>query len=328
MRLAFIAFFAAATAAVAQAPSPPEPEAKTGLGDLQQTVQGLSDQPPAEPASPPAAEPPASQPPRAPAPPQPAIGAPPLIQSEIADLNRVAARGRQLIAITRAGIVATQDMLARVADPERGRIDGWLAEAEGGSMTVTFYDNTDDGPKAVYRVTIQAGRVTSRDTFLLVARPPLSARLTRLAAARTAVEALNHSACSPQGFNFLVVPPDTGGGPILVYEVTAPSQRGRFPMGGHFRTSVTDRQPGEGHAFATGCADIIVTDPPAGQLPPAIPIATPPDPWPTEIHVLISQMSGRALTFSAGTPARQWIVAGARIAEIRNGAPRWVTAQD
>ena len=73
---------------------------------------------------------------------------------------------------------------------------------------------------------------------------------------------------------------------------------------------------------------VAVTEPPAGQQPPPIPIAASPDEVPTEVHVLLSQMSGRALLFTAGTPPRQWLVAGDRIAEIRDGAPRFVTSQD
>ena len=87
-------------------------------------------------------------------------------------------------------------------------------------------------------------------------------------------------------------------------------------------------QTGESHAFASACADIVVTEPPAGQQPPAVQIAAGPDPLPTEIHVLMSAMSGRALTFTAGDPARQWLVAGPRIAEIRDGAPRFVNSQE
>ncbi|MGE0180289.1 MAG: hypothetical protein AB7O91_10770, partial [Sphingomonas sp.] len=187
----------------------------------------------------------------------------------------------------------------------------------------------DDGPKVVYRATVQGPRVTSRDTFLGTFRPPLSRAVARLATARNAVQALNHNACSPQGFNYLVVPPTTAGGAILVYEVSAQSQRGRFPIGGHFRTSVSSNgEVGESHAFATACADITVTEPPAGQQPPPVEVASGPDPWPTEIHVLMSAMSGRALTFSAGQPSRQWLVAGPRIAEIRDGAPRFLTTQE
>ena len=49
---------------------------------------------------------------------------------------------------------------------------------------------------------------------------------------------------------------------------------------------------------------------------------------PTEVHVLMSAMSGRALTFTAGDPARQWLVAGPRIAEIREGTPRFLNQQE
>lgn len=311
-----LAALAGTAAAQTPAPAPSGP----GLSDLQGTVQGLQDGAPA--ATTPAA-------PQATTPRRPTVGAPPLIQSEVADLNRVSTRGRQLIAISRAGIIATQDMLGRINNPESSGIDGWVAEAEGASTTVTFYDNADDGPKVVYRATIQGGRVTSRDTFLGTFRPPLPRTAARLAVARNAVQALNHSACSTQGFNYLVIPPTAAGGAIEVYEISAPSQRGRFPLGGHFRTNVNaNGQAGEGHAFASACTDITVTDPPAGQQPRPVQVAAPADPWPTEVHVLMSAMSGRALTFTAGSPARQWLVAGPRIAEIRDGAPRWVTTQE
>lgn len=325
MRFSPLILAALASAATAQTPAPTPAPAQPGLSDLQGTVQGLQDQPPATATPAPAATP--AQP-RATTQRRPTIGAPPLIQSEIAALNRVSARGRQLVALSRAGIIATQDMLSRVTNPESAGIDGWVAEEEGATTTVTFYDNTDDGPKVVYRATVQGPRVTGRDTFLGTHRPDLPRTAARLAAARNAVQALNHNACSPQGFNYLVIPPAAAGGPIEVYEVSAPAQRGRFPIGGHFRTSVTGNgQVGESHAFAAACADIVVTDPPAGQQPRPIEVAAT-DPWPTEIHVLMSQMSGRALTFSAGTPARQWLVAGQRIAEIRDGAPRFVTTQE
>ncbi len=319
----------AAAAVLAQAPqagtpAPPPAEAKgQGLSDLTSTVQELDDQ--GEPAAPGAAPAPAPTPPPAPA---PAGNAPALTAEQIAAVNRAAARGRALVAITRAGMLATQDMLARVTDPEGAGIDGWIAEAEGAAMVVTFFDNTNDGPKTVYRATVLGGRVTSRDTFLGTFKPPLSRTQARLAAARTAVAATEAQACSPQGFNYLVVPPAGAGGAIDVYRISAPAARGRIPAGGHFRTSVTGGVAGESHAFASACADSDVTEPPAGQQPRPIQIAASPDPLPTEVHVLLSQMSGRALLFTAGTPPRQWLVAGDRIGEIRDGRPNFVTSQD
>lgn len=322
----------AASAAVAQtqpAPQPPAPPApaQPGLSDLQGTVAGLQDQ------VPPAQSAPARPQAPAPAPQRPTIqrnaSAFPLTAEQVAAINRAAERGRLLISLSRAGILATQDLLGRVSNPQGTGIDGWIAEPEGQAVRVSFYDNAADGPSLVYRVEVLGGRVTSRDAFLGSYHPAMSRAQARLVAARNAVAALNHSACSPQGFNILVIPPATGGGPIDVYELSAPSQRGRFPIGGHFRTTVTGNgQTGDSHAFASGCADIVVTDPPAGQPPPPIRIESGADPLPTEIHVLMSAMAGRALTFAAGDPARVWLVAGPRIAEIRDGQPRFVNGQE
>lgn len=323
----------AATAAFAQPPETPPAKAEPGLSDLSTTVEGLQDQPAPTPT--PSATPAEAAPatPTPPAPTRPPVqrqaSAFPLTQAEIATVNRASVRGRLLITLGRAGIIATQDMLSRVESPANAGIDGWIAEPEGEAVRVSFFDNTNEGPKLVYRAEVLGGRVTSRDTFLGTFRPNMPRAQARLVAARNAVEALNHRACSPQGFNILVVPPADGSGAIDVYEVSAPSQRGRFPMGGHFRTRVTGNgDTGESHAFASACADIVVTDPPAGQQPPPVQVAAGADPLPTEIHVLMSVMSGRALTFTNGDPARQWLVAGPRIAEIRDGAPRFVTAQE
>ena len=41
------------------------------------------------------------------------------------------------------------------------------------------------------------------------------------------------------------------------------------------------------------------------------------DPMPTEIHVLLAQLSGRPLLVATGDPQRVWLVTGERIAEMR-----------
>lgn len=328
----------AAAAAFAQTPPAETPtKAEPGLSDLRGTVEGLQDQPLPAPSNPTAAPAPAqpepqAAPPATPPPARPLIqrqaSAFPLTAAEIASISSAAERGRLLVTLSRAGILATQDLLGRVPNPDGAGIDGWIAEPEGQAVRVTFFDNTNEGPKTVYRAEVLGGRVTSRDTFLGSYHPDMSRAQARLVAARVAVEALNHSACSPQGFNLLVVPPATAGGPIDVYEISAPSQRGRFPIGGHYRTIVNDGQAGETHAFASACADIVVPDAPAGQSPPPIQIAAGTDGFPTEINVLTSVAAGRALTFTAGDPARQWLVAGPRIAEIRDGAPHFLNAPE
>ena len=74
---------------------------------------------------------------------------PPVDAEQRAEMQLAAARGRQLFAIARAGMLATQDMLSRVADPAAAGITGWVAEPEGNAMAVTFYGDSDSGPGAI-----------------------------------------------------------------------------------------------------------------------------------------------------------------------------------
>ena len=243
--------------------------------------------------------------------------APPLTRTELAALDRSAERGRLLIAIARAGILATQDMLTRVSDPEGAGISGWIAQPEGNGMTVTFYSDGDPGPKAVYRANVLGGRVMSREIFLGPDRPALTPLQARMAAARAATEGLDHRACTAQPFNVFVVPPASASAPIDVYQVTAPTQRGHYPLGGNYRTTIApDGTVAESRGFTNSCLDIEAAAPTAGQ--PARPIGVTHllDRTPTEIHVFLALWSGHPLLVATGDPQRIWQVTD-RIAEVR-----------
>jgi len=314
-----------AAVAAAQTEQPPAaPEKQGGLSDLEVTVNELRDEaqpaeaPPRPAETPPAQTPPAQTPPPAATPTRPA---PPLTGAQRAEVVRAIARGRQLIAIAVAGQFATEDMLSRVPNPGQVGIDGWIAEPQGNGMTVTFYANGEDGPKTVYRANVLGGRVVSRDAFLGSFRPPLSRAQARLSAARDATNALESRACGTRPFNVFVVPPAGGSGTVEVYQLSTPAERGRYPIGGHYRHAIGENgRVASTHAFAEGCPEIEATDPPAGQQPRPIPVSGQADPLPTEVQVLMSQLSRRALIVTAGTPARQWLIAGDRVAEIRDGA--------
>ena len=336
-----------------EAPAAQEDESAPRLGDLDATVDELLREesqpavqeesepaptpeegaPPAEepageaetpPADEPAAEEPAAEEPAAepavPAAEPPAPPAPPLTREEIARVERIAERGRLLIGLARAGIIATRDMLSRVSDPEGAGIAGWIAEPQGNAMLVTFYaDGTgDEGPSAVYRANILGGRVTSREVFLSGERPALNPVQARMAAARAASESEEQRACSDQPFNVLVVPPATAEDAVDVYRLSTPSQPGRFPLGGHFRTSVAaDGSVAETRAFTNACLDVEATPAAEGEQPRPIGVTHLLDPIPTEIHVFLAQLIGRPLLVATGEPQRVWLVTGDRIAEIR-----------
>ncbi|HEX8640191.1 MAG TPA: hypothetical protein VF704_03440 [Allosphingosinicella sp.] len=299
----------APSATEAPAPqAPAQPPEVQGLEGLQGTVDALQDQPEA-----PATEAPAAA---------PSTPAPPLTAAEQAQLRRHVERGRLLAAIARAGMIATQDMLSRVADPEGAGIAGWLALPEGNAMTVTFYADTDAGPRAVYRANVLGGRVTSRNVYTGADRPPLGPTEARMAAARAVAAGQEHRPCGGDQFNYLVVPPANADAPVVVYQVTPAVQRGRIPLGGHFRTTVmANGSVAEMRGFTNACLDAELPPAAAGQPPRPIGVTHLLDPTPTEIHVLTAMLAGRPLLVATGGPERVWLVTGASIAEVRPRTP-------
>jgi len=243
----------------------------------------------------------------------------PLSRAEIAELAADVERGRLIASIARAGQIATQDMLVRVPDPGAAGISGWIAMPEGNGTTVTFYAEGADGaaPAAVYRSSVLGGRVVSHQVFLTGTRPPLGPIEARMAAARRATDGLDHQPCGGQDFNVFVVPPTTPSGPIDVYQFSAQSQRGHYPLGGHYKTTVaSDGSVSATHGLAAVCADTAVADTPAGS--PAAPIRIAPiaDALPNELHVFLTMWTGHPLIVTAGDPARNFAVGSDRIAEM------------
>src|SRR5690606_20170188 len=130
------------------------------------------------------------------APAAPSEPPPPLTREQAGQLAAAVQRGQQLTAIARAGIIATQDMLSRISDPEAAGIAGWIAEPEGNATQVIFYAHGAEGgdPVAVYRANIIGPRVVSRDIFPAADRPALNPIEARMARARDATDGLDHQA--------------------------------------------------------------------------------------------------------------------------------------
>jgi hypothetical protein len=312
-------------------PQPAQAEPQPGLSGLEDTVGRLRDeQPPAEtPAAPPSreAEPPAVPVPTLTEPAAPAAPAArsrpafvePLSRAQRNALEAAARRGRLLRAIAGAGIVATQDMLSRVSDPAGAGISGWLAEPEGNAVTVTFYADGDGSapPRAVYRVTILGGRATAREVFLAGNSPPLGGHLARMAAARKATEALDHRPCGGEGFNVLVVPPAGADAPVDVYQISPQTERGQYPLGGHFKTTVaSDGSVVSTRGFTNACVNVAAAEPTPGVIPRPIAVTHLLDPLPTEIHAFLSLWTGHPLLVVAGDPQRLFAVTGEGIGEV------------
>jgi hypothetical protein len=288
-----------------------------GLADLARTVRDLDDTLPQEAETPSAA---IEAEDGAAAPSEPAAGTrpPPLSEAQTRTLQAAVERGQQLASLARIGAVATQDMLARVADPENAGITGWIALPEGNGVRVIFYGRDADGAAvAVYRAVILGPRVVSRETFAAGARPALDPIEARMADARDATEGLGAEACGAQPFNVFVIPPVSARAPIEVYQINAMAERGHYPLGRHFRSAIAaDGTVADRRAFADNCADFTVPETPAGQQPQPVRIDGTGNSLPTEMHVFLSIWSGRALLVTTADPRRIFFVTGERIATV------------
>jgi len=305
----------AAPAAAAAQPVPDEPAPAEPAPAEPAPDEPAPDEPVAAP------EPPAVPPPEQSAAPTPAPGAAPapLTRAQRDALLVASQRGRLLGVIASAGQLATQDMLSRVPNPGEAGISGWIAEPAGNGVTVTFYADGEGeaAPKAIYRTAIVGGRVTSRETFLTGERPPLGGLVARMAAARRAAAGQTHRPCGGDQFNYFVVPPATLDGPIEVYQISPQTARGRYPVGGHFKTIVAaDGSIAETRGYTNSCLDVVVPEVAAGSRPPPLAITHLMDPLPTEIHGFLAVWTGRPLLVVADDPQRLFAVTAEGMAEV------------
>lgn len=301
----------------APASAPVEAAPPAGLSGLETTVGALRDEraTPAPTSQVPPPAPAAVTPAPAAVTPAPAQG---LTPGQAAALNEVVQRGRLLTALARAGQIATQDMLVRIADPGAAGIKGWIAEPEGNGAAVTFYADGAAGPVIVYRGIVLGGRSVSRNLHLSGERPALNRLQARMAAARAATDGLDHQSCGTLPFNVLVIPPASADAPVDIYQISAQPARGRFPLGGHFRSTIApDGTVASARALTGACLALEAGAVPAGQQPPAIRAEHALDPTPNEVHVFLALWSGRPLIVAAGEPRGLWAVTGERITPIR-----------
>lgn len=232
-------------------------------------------------------------------------------------LTTAVARGRALAVLDQASRIASADARARIPAADAESIAGWIAQPEGNGVAVTYYVAQGEGYAAIYKASVQGGRVNSPQLFASDARPALEGVAARMAAARAAAEAVEHQACGPD-FNTFVLPP-AGDEPILVYRLSPRMAANRVPGGGHFRLTVAaDNSIAEDAALGGACADLTIAPVAAGQRPPPIQVNAAGTPLPSELHVFLSLWTQRPLAVAAGAdPVRVWGVTGEGIAELQ-----------
>ncbi len=240
-----------------------------------------------------------------------AAPAPAQTPGERTQLDWAAQRGRLLFEIDRAAWVTTDDLRERLRRDDLGLVRGWTVERDGAGYAVTYYAGEGDARAALYRGRVENRRVVSREVFPAGSRPLLTPFQRRLADARGAVGRLGKRPCTPAAFNATVIPPETPDGPIDVYALSAQTEVGTFPFGGHFRATLSPA--GEIVAqrdFTRACLNM-QTPSTAQDRPVALAVSHLLDPTPTEIHVFMSIWIG--LPVFVATSGGTWEVAGARI---------------
>jgi hypothetical protein len=232
------------------------------------------------------------------------LHAQPATQAEMT-LDEVATRGELIYRYDQAAAITTDEMLRILKGPVP--IKGWVVEADGDSLRVTYYGLDGDKPYAIFKASVGDKKVVFTHLLTENEDRTLSATARQMVRAELAAKALALKPCIDARFNPVVLPPTTDG-TIMVYLLTPQVETGTYPVGGHYRVQVD-------------AAGKVVTSRPF--LNSCLTIPTPPvnakafllthllDPQPTEIHVYLSLLMGKPIAVS--TSDGSWMVEGSHI---------------
>jgi hypothetical protein len=232
-----------------------------------------------------------------------------LSPQEAATLRADEVVGRAMYLSDRAAAVATDAALELDAFRKESRVRGWITQAHGDAVTVTFIDAT---PAALYRATVSdagklVGKVEAYATPL-----PLSPIEASAAAARAVALGAKFQPCSAR-YNTVVLP--TGGSAAdkwLVYLLPATTQPGVIPIGGAYRMTVDHGTIVAQRPFTKSC--IALEDDPRAV---GLMITHLLDPTPTEVHVFWSLWAHKDMYVS--TEGATWAIHDGRIRLVEAG---------
>jgi hypothetical protein len=250
--------------------------------------------------------------------------APGTTPAEQARVRQVLERGNLIYAYDQVAWHGTDDMRAKLKDAE-AKVGGWIADGPASGPELVFFDKDPSDPKALYVARFKSDGSISGKVLGDGDDRSLSAERKRLIAAqRTARESLDPKRaqpCSSRPFNTIVLPPETPGGPVLVYFLTPQTDSDAIPFGGHYLVEVSpEGKAGPTRRFTKSCLDMPFRK--AGvPAPAAIGVSHLLDPVPTEIHVF-SSLAARLPVMVMATKKKVWMVAGDRIRPIDPDAVR------
>jgi hypothetical protein len=212
---------------------------------------------------------------------------------EQALVDRATSRGEMLYSYDQAAWHGTDDLIAKakaagVWDTLAPTLGGWVVDGTAADPVLVFIDKADT-PQAIYTARFADGGTRLVESKLLGAGDDRSISSSRmklvlaLRAARAEVDRAQLARCADSSFNTVVLPPETPGGPILVYVMTPQTQAGIWPVGGHYLIEIKpDGTVGSTRPFTKSC--ITTGERPKGTTT-AFNVSHLLDPVPTEIHV-------------------------------------------
>ena len=209
------------------------------------------------------------------------------------------ARGQQMFAYDQAAWHASDAFQADIARESRDLaalvreegLAGYDVEPEaGGALRATFYGRRQAEPHAVARYVVAAGKVAGGGFVRRGEESALSPLALRLIAARdlalAAMQQGDHPLCSADQPNTLVLPPDEDD-VISAYVLTATTQAGVYPAGGHYRFDVgADGKLAGERRFMKSCFPVDYRKQ-GGKVAEGLFLTHLLDPQPTEIHAFV-----------------------------------------
>lgn len=225
-------------------------------------------------------------------------------------------RGEMLYIYDRAAWQGTDDLRGRFSNL-MGDAGGYVVSGDERQTELVFYDKAKT--RAVYRATFAAGKLT-RSGPPAPDRAELTPLEKQLSLARekalSAFKEAKVGLCANANPNLAALPPETPGGPIIVYLMTPQTDLKTYPLGGHFSVEVgQDGSVGKIRQFTKTCIGMPLNQVPQGAKPAAFFITHLLDPTPTEIHVFTSLASG--MPIYVGTKnQRIWAVEGGSVRSI------------
>jgi len=242
---------------------------------------------------------------------------------EEAIVVRALNRGAVIYAYDQAAWHGTDDMVTKLPNYQNV-VGGWIVDGPADTPELVFFDRNEAAPHAVYVADFKDNKLVSSRVLGAGDDSHLTPERLRMISAReAAIKALLASGeprCKDKPYNSVVLPPETPGGPMLVYLLTPQTSNDSLPFGGHYLTEVSaDGKVGPFRHFTKTCAEFPIRGDGKGKgEADALVITHLLDPVPTEIHVF-SSLSIHKRLYVLTADDRTWRVEGGQIYLIDSG---------